>query len=484
MTYETGSGPLSTMLSNLASFALLNGWTPHTPAAHRYWSILGRSYDESGSRDTAVDFIAMAESPGGANVISGGTASATAGTASNALADDGTLWSVSIGSSETRWTYDFGVGNEKNIVEVRVKFGPAASAYKYFDLQYSDDGSTWTTLKGFITNITGAAQTFTGLWTNTDWPLSPDGDNFFLPLFESGLTSTGYTLDGGSFPLTGISRIYLNIGRERLAPIGLLGSTIRIPTETIDEWHFFGDDTHAAHIHVAFRLTYRGESFWHHFSAGEIDKRGMTHNGVAYCTSSLLTSMVEVIGSSIFSATNHNTLDQCGYFVGSLTGLPSSLTYRLTQTGAGFPYPNDANFPAQDETHHSGFRVMPTLIAAMGARRSVNQLLSTGASPPALGADGWRYVPHPTTAFVSLGALPFVVSNAASAGSAELRWLGEFPNVRGVRMDNLEPGAEITVGSDVWKCFPLLRKVSLADAAWPDRVAQSGPAGIAYKKVA
>lgn len=484
MTYQTGSGPLSTMLSSLATFALANGWIAATPSAHRYWSILGRTYDEVGSRDTAVDFIAMAESPGGPNVISGGTASATAGTASNALADDGVLWSVFLGSSETRWTYDFGVGNEKNIVEVRVKFGPAASAYKYFDLQYSDDGDTWTTLKGFITNITGNAQTFTGLWTDDSWPLSPDGDNFLLPIVETGLTSTGYTVGGGSFPITGISRLYLNIGRERLSPVSLLGSSFRMSTQTVDEWHFFGDDTTAPHIHVAFRLTYRGESFWHHFSAGAIDKKGMTHNGAAYCTVTALNEMVESTDSSPVGSNGHSVLDQCGYFVGALNGMFSSLCYRLTQTGGAFPYPNDGNFPARDETHYAGFRAMPTLLAAMGARRNVNQLLSTGANPPALGSEGWRYTPHPTTGFVTLGALPLVISNSNSAASAELRWLGEFPNVRGVRMDNLEPGAEITVGADTWKCFPLLRKFSPADGTWPDRVAQSGPAGIAYKKVA
>jgi len=135
------------MLDNLATFALAHGWIAPTPADHRYWSVLGRSYDESGTRLTDVDFISMAESSGGANVLTGGTASATAGTASNALVNDGTLWSVSLGSSETRWTYDLGLGNAATVVELIVKFGPAASAWKYIDLQFSDDGSTWTTLK-------------------------------------------------------------------------------------------------------------------------------------------------------------------------------------------------------------------------------------------------------------------------------------------------------------------------------------------------
>lgn len=486
MAYETGSGTLQTMLDNLATFALAHGWIAPTPADHRYWSVLGRSYDESGTRLTDVDFISMAESSGGANVLTGGTASATAGTASNALVNDGTLWSVSLGSSETRWTYDLGLGNAATVVELIVKFGPAASAWKYIDLQFSDDGSTWTTLKSWRTDITTAGQTFTGLWEADYWPLSPDGgSNFVMPIIDFGISSTGFTVDGGSFPITGISQLYLNVGRERLAPIGNQGSIVRIPTQTIDEWHFFADDTDAVHVHVAFKLTYQGSTFWHHFSAGVIDTRGMGHNGVAYCTSSLLAAMIETNDISPNTGTFHSTLYNCGYFMGLIGGSSTStLCYRLTQTGGNFPYPNDGNFPAHSETHLNGYRAMPTLLAAIGARRDTNQLLPTTVRPPALGSEGWRFPPHPTTGFVTLGTLPLVVGSSDDATSADLRWLGEFPNVRSVRVDNLEPTAEITVGSDIWMCFPLLRKVSAADVSWPARTAQSGPAGIAYKKVA
>lgn len=485
MAYETGSGTFQTMLDNLATFALANGWVAHTLAAHRYWSILGRSYDDVGTRVTEVDFISMAESSGGANVLTGGTASATAGTPNNALVNDGTLWSVSLGTSETRWTYDLGVGNSASVVELIVNFGPASTAWKYIDLQFSDDGSTWTTLKSWRTNITTANQTFTGLWENDNWPLSPDGgSNFVMPILDFGLSSTGYTAEGGSFPITNISQLYVNVGRERLSPLALQGSTIRIPTEDIDEWHFFADATYAVHVHAAFKLTYQGATFWHHLSAGVVDKRGMGHNGVAYCTTSLLTSLVETNDASPTTSSQHSTLNQCGYFMGALTGGTSSLCYRLTQTGGNFPYPNDGNFPAHSDTQLNGFRAMPTLIAALSARRNVNQLESTFSNPPALGSEGWRFVPHPTTGFVTLGTLPLVVASSTDAASADLRWLGEFPNVRSVRMDNLEPTAEITVGADIWMCFPLLRKLSAADATWPARTAQSGPAGIAYKKVA
>ena len=485
MTYETGSGTFQTMLDNLATFALANGWAARTPTPHRYWSILGKTRDTSSPYNTDVDYIKMAESSGGANVLTGGTVSATAGTPSNALADDGTLWSLSVANSdETRWTYDFGLGNEKSIVEVTVKFGSTATAYRYFDLQFSDDGSNWTSLKGFRPGVTASGETFVGLWTNTDWPLTPDGDNYLDFILDTGNSTTGYTVAGGTYPVEDYSVLYMNIGKERISPIDWQGSTVELPTLDIDEWHFFGDDTSAAHFNVAFRVTYLGLPYWFHFSAGEIDKKGMTHNGVAYCTSSLMTAIVKSSDTSSSTFTSHSTLEACGYFIGRLvTGLTSSLCYRLTQTGGNFPYPDDGNFPSRDGRHVNGDRVMPTLLAAIGARRENNQLAASTLRPPALGSEGWRYVPHPTTGFVTLGVLPFIVGNSTDPATADLRWLGEFPNVRTVRMDNLEPGAEITVGADTWMCFPLLRKLSAADASWPNRVPQSGPAGIAYKKV-
>ena len=484
MSYSTGSGTFETMMDNLAAFAVANGWVPHTPAPHRYWSILGRTRDESGTNTTELDFIGMSETSGGANVLTGGTASATAGTADNALVDDGTPWTANLATTITRWTYDLGLGNDKNVVEVTINFTSPTFSYRFFELQFSDDGSTWTTLKAFFPNITTTGETFVGLWVDDEWPLSPDGDNFVDYVLETGLDTTGYTLEGGSFPITDYSQLYLNVGRESLSPITLQGATIKLPLLDIDEWHFFADDTSAVHIHVAFRLTYRGETYWHHLSAGEIDKKGMGHNGVAYCTTSLMCSMVETVDTNPATFTFHNTLEACGYFIGRInTSLTSSLCYRLTQTGGNFPYPDDGNFPARVTSHYQGEKVMPTLLARLGARRSNNQLTPAGNSAPPLGSEGWRYIPHPTTRFVTLGALPFVVGNSTDASTGEIRWLGEFPNVRGTRIDDLEPGAEVEVGADTWMCFPLLKKVSLTGSSWPDRVAQSGPAGIAYKKV-
>lgn len=49
---------------------------------------------------------------------------------------------------------------------------------------------------------------------------------------------------------------------------------------------------------------------------------------------------------------------------------------------------------------------------------------------------------------------------------------GTIPELRQVNIKNIDPGQEITFGSDTWKCFP-----------WYEKTGFSGNRGIAYKKV-
>lgn len=57
--------------------------------------------------------------------------------------------------------------------------------------------------------------------------------------------------------------------------------------------------------------------------------------------------------------------------------------------------------------------------------------------------------------------------------------LGEFPDVRFLNISNLTPGDELTLGTDVWKIFPLWNKAYTADAE-----PISYDYGLAYRKVA
>jgi hypothetical protein len=482
MAYATNSGTLQAMIDALATFALANGWTARTTAAHRYWSLIGYTRDTTNPTDVAIDFIRMSETPGGANDLAGGTASATNGTAADALTDNGTSW-VGTGVTQARWTYDFGLGVTKDIKEVEIEFADTTRAWRTFELQFSDDGTNWTTLKSFMPNVVTAGLTFIGTWTNTDWPLSPDTYNYVDFNYDDTWTDTEWIIGGGSAPVD-IIEFYMNVGRDLLAPLGRDAATIFMTTEDIEEWHFFNEPAVCNYLHVAFRTLRNGESFWHHLSCGVIDKKGMSHNGVAYCTTSEMTPFAtEADGTQATAAGQHNVLSRSGYFMSSIDGSArSTVRYRFTE-GANFPVANDGIWPARD-SRNTGSRLAPTVLARSGVGIDVSQFEPSGADALCLGGVGWRAEAHPTTGFLTLGTLPFIIANSALS-TADWCALGEYPGVRTVRLDNIAEGGEITVGADTWKCFPLLRKVSEATSfgASAVRNPQSGPAGIAYKKV-
>lgn len=137
-------------------------------AAHRYWRIQVRA--TGGGTNGGIGELEMRIVPAGANVASGGTASASSvsGSYSAAKAFDGltvdgganNAWQANLmggsdGLSSWPWLqYDFGVGNDKDIVEI-VMYCPAAgglatnqmpTAWKF---QYSDDNVIWKTIREY-----------------------------------------------------------------------------------------------------------------------------------------------------------------------------------------------------------------------------------------------------------------------------------------------------------------------------------------------
>lgn len=143
------------------------------PAAgeHRYWRIYG-VINLQGTLMSAAE-IEMRASAGGADESSGGTASASSasnGAAANAFDNStSTYWGT---ASNQVWpgpyiAYDFGAGVTKEIVEISYRLhasslttgGPTA-----FLVQYSDDGTNWTTSWGEVTTADwagGEARVFT-----------------------------------------------------------------------------------------------------------------------------------------------------------------------------------------------------------------------------------------------------------------------------------------------------------------------------------
>lgn len=125
-------------------------------AAHRYWRLTVTAVD--GGTSVHIGEIEMRTTPGGPDVCSGGTASASASLAgtSPAGAFDNhlyTRWGMNVGAPWIQ--YDFGAGNAQDIVEFCIIPGSLLTqAPRNFTFAYSDDGSSFTTW-GTYTNITG-----------------------------------------------------------------------------------------------------------------------------------------------------------------------------------------------------------------------------------------------------------------------------------------------------------------------------------------
>jgi hypothetical protein len=144
-------------------------------AAHRYWRIRvlrNNGGTSSGQKPLVVTEVEMRVTPSGADQCSGGTAFGTAGHFSAGDGPDkafdnntATYWQPTMGlSSSDVWTYaicgyDFGSGNDKDIVEVTMAAlsGFMSSMPNAFYVESSDDNATWN-LEWFV---------ICGTWANT-----------------------------------------------------------------------------------------------------------------------------------------------------------------------------------------------------------------------------------------------------------------------------------------------------------------------------
>lgn len=138
--------------------------------ARRYWRIYITA--NNGDAFTSIAEMEMRLTPGGATQCVGGTAAAS----SSYFNDNGSrafngstlalnnTW-VTQNVAPPHWCrYDFGAGVTKQIQEIAIfpETGLLNRAPRDFDIQSSDDASTWETVKSFtgITGWTAAWRTF------------------------------------------------------------------------------------------------------------------------------------------------------------------------------------------------------------------------------------------------------------------------------------------------------------------------------------
>lgn len=150
-----GSGPGSGIAGGGAS------------AAHRYWRFIMNAGVAAAYAFSEVQFRTTA---GVSLAFSGGTASAgqtfggTPGANDASKAADGnisTLYSSSDKTGSQWWAYDYGVGNALAIMEIAITArndGSFNQAPSNFRPQWSDDGTSWTSMTSIAANWTAAGQ--------------------------------------------------------------------------------------------------------------------------------------------------------------------------------------------------------------------------------------------------------------------------------------------------------------------------------------
>lgn len=182
-------------------------------SAHRYWRLYVTDNVVGTNGYVNVMELELLESEFGPNVATGGTASADANDANHPPSDafDGLLTDTVSSVSQNMWQsgsgafphwleYDFGAGNEKAIVAIGLVSERTQRCPKDFDVQYSDNGTDWTT----AWSVTGATWSFDKQfrrfvdpsWTEGSYSGSPYGSHSYWGLFmqQQGGTSVSVSV--------------------------------------------------------------------------------------------------------------------------------------------------------------------------------------------------------------------------------------------------------------------------------------------------
>jgi hypothetical protein len=178
----SATGTITGSMSPTGSLTGTVGSGAPTTISARYWSI---NISAKVGAEAGVSELEFAQL--GGTKIAGGTASATSTTggfpASNAIdGSTSTAWVAGSGSLPQRLSVDFGSAVDVNVVRVK---GRSSSVYPTtFTVDYSSDGSTWTT----AWTVTGADDS-----TYTDTPLpypNPTATGGLKPLWRINVTAT------------------------------------------------------------------------------------------------------------------------------------------------------------------------------------------------------------------------------------------------------------------------------------------------------
>jgi hypothetical protein len=243
------------------------------------------------------------------------------------------------------------------------------------------------------------------------------------------------------------------VGQANLSPVTSERRVDRIGNGPFTKYYFFESDTY---IHVVLEYA---PGLFRHFGAGILEKVG-TWTGGEYATGSIWYNSAGVQDYPIdtrhslpWDASNSNAAnDNTTVHAEGMPGEPSGST-KWGVCWAGTTAGNDR--------------------AAVGRLNMVGGL----RGGPVTAAFSWLPA-NPSNGYIPL--VPIPIFYRRDAGGTPEKWyhLGFVPDVRVINIAHLEPGEEVTVGSDTWTMFPWIRKQYLkvnTDESWYG--------GLAYRKV-
>ena len=303
-----------------------------------------------------------------------------------------------------------------------------------------------------------AAQYYTN-WTVTAY--DANGDNYTLT--NNGLRATvGSGIDTARTVYWGHPG-YPHVGSE-IASENYYYSTVKDLTGPLTAWHLFSDEG-GNYIHAAVNTQ---ADRWVHFGFGNADIGSFTHSGVGYVTG---TNNIWYRDSNNIDPTNYgfyhynNPRAQQVPFTGanSIYYVPDALTSDFPKFAAlnrwssgdsvSFVNPTitTASKPEQFPLNGTGSAMLDAVIAA---------------STPAWSGQ------------VPMHGSPLLVR---LIDYSKYCIVGMYPNVRVLNMEGLLPGSEITLGTDTWKVFPIMRQNSWSASG--TLTLTSGQYAVAHKKI-
>jgi len=259
--------------------------------------------------------------------------------------------------------------------------------------------------------------------------------------------------DSGNGWNTDSDVIWTDLDGERHVDLGLS------PDELPNTYYFFEDDTAGVYyIHI---VIVRANGHHRHFGFGFIEKHG-TWTGGEYAYGHLVHLSGIGVGYALNSAYHYCLLD------GRYTGLSSFTRMYATMRLVSFPDEDPLSFWAEilaatepdtatDSNGNPKFRVQ-------GGYRA----------GPAMNSLGNFNVGR-KNAFVNLIPIHLWAYYEQVSLADKTYYLGHTPDMRGVILDGIDAGEEVTVGTETWVCFPSVRK---SESNYDSSLYQ----GIAYRK--